>query len=247
MKNELICEFLEWDSQFFGKRIARVKPCTLTQEVIAEINDWTHAHAIDCLYFLGDPKDRNTAKLAAENDFRLVDVKITLETEKTDRCQNGTGVPGVCLRNAVDADIDSLKALARRSHRDSRFYYDGNFTAHACDELYAVWIEKSCRGWADRVIVASEERTVRGYISCHVSRAVSGKIGLVGVCEESRGRGIGRQLVIEALAFFAEQDAKKVSVVTQGRNVRAQRLYQQCGFSPSAVELWFHRWTSGSL
>jgi ribosomal protein S18 acetylase RimI-like enzyme len=33
-----------------------------------------------------------------------------------------------------------------------------------------------------------------------------------------------------------------VSVVTQGRNVAAQRLYQRAGFVTASTQLWYHRW-----
>jgi hypothetical protein len=36
-------------------------------------------------------------------------------------------------------------------------------------------------------------------------------------------------------------------VVTQARNVPAQRLYQKCGFITRSVELWFHRWSADAL
>jgi hypothetical protein len=33
-----------------------------------------------------------------------------------------------------------------------------------------------------------------------------------------------------------------VNVVTQGRNSKAQRLYERCGFLTRSVQLWYHRW-----
>jgi dTDP-4-amino-4,6-dideoxy-D-galactose acyltransferase len=56
--------------------------------------------------------------------------------------------------------------------------------------------------------------------------------------------GVGRALVVNAIRWFSGQGVDSVSVVTQGRNVRAQRLYQRCGFTTRSVELWFHRWFS---
>jgi ribosomal protein S18 acetylase RimI-like enzyme len=35
---------------------------------------------------------------------------------------------------------------------------------------------------------------------------------------------------------------QRVSVVTQGRNVAAQKLYQSCGFTTCSVQLWYHWW-----
>jgi hypothetical protein len=33
-----------------------------------------------------------------------------------------------------------------------------------------------------------------------------------------------------------------MTVVTQGRNRGAQRLYQQCGFLSRDLQLWHHKW-----
>jgi Acetyltransferases len=80
-----------------------------------------------------------------------------------------------------------------------------------------------------------------GYISCRVATE-TGDIGLVAVDGKCRGLGLGDQLVSQALSWFAAQGARRVTVVTQGLNVPAQRLYQKSGFLVSAVQLWYHLW-----
>jgi dTDP-4-amino-4,6-dideoxy-D-galactose acyltransferase len=239
-----VCEYLDWDSEFFGKRIARVVLLCLTEKSIANIEAWCDAHKIDCLYFLADSADQRTARLAQENGFRFVDVRVTLDVRSTNASGPGDSAAGITIRDAVEADMDALKELARRSHRDTRFCFDGNFPVPRCDELYETWIEKSCRGWAKNVLVATNHGEVAGYISCHVPSAGSGQVGLVAVNKEAQGMGVGRALVLNAIRWFSDEGVDSVSVVTQGRNVRAQRLYLRCGFSIRSVELWFHRWFS---
>jgi len=244
MSSGPVCEYLDWDSEFFGRRIARATVRCLTEKSIADIEAWCDAHKIDCLYFLADSTDQRTARLAQENGFRFVDIRVTLDVGSTKAGGPGDSAPGTLVRNAVEADIDALKTIARRSHRDSRFYLDGNFPVQRCDELYETWIEKSCRGWAKKVLVATNQGEIEGYISCNVSGAGSGQVGLVGVSEKAQGRGVGSALVRNAIRWFSAEGVEVMSVVTQGRNVRAQRLYQRCGFSMRSVELWFHRWSA---
>jgi len=240
MQAESICEHLEWDSQFFGRRIARVKGSFLTETDIVNIRNWCEDHRIDCLYFLADSTDAQTSRLAENNSFNLVDIRVTLElTLKAERAPNQARLN---VRGALEQDIPTLKTIARASHRDSRFYYDGNFPTFLCDALYEVWIERSCRGWAKKVLVAEEGGEAVGYISCHLPTPTTGKIGLVGVGQKVQNKGLGKNLVCEALRWFKEQGLESVTVVTQGRNVRAQRLYQRCGFVTRNVEIWFHKW-----
>ena len=242
-----VCEYLDWDSEFFGRRIARVTASRVTDKSIADIDAWCSAHRIECLYLLADSTDRPTTRLVQENGFRFVDVRVTLDVRSTKDCVPGGTAAGVAVRRATEADIDALKAIARRNHRDTRFYYDGNFPVQRCDELYERWIEKSCRGWAENVLVAAKQGEIEGYISCHVRTAGIGQIGLVGVAEKGQGRGVGTELIANGLHWFSEQGMEVVSVVTQGRNVSAQRLYQKCGFATRSVELWFHRWCTDAL
>jgi dTDP-4-amino-4,6-dideoxy-D-galactose acyltransferase len=240
MGAESICERLEWDSQFFGRRIARFKGAFLTEPDIDNIRIWCEDNRIDCLYFLANSTDARTSRLAERNNFNLVDIRVTLEI--TLKAKPATSQAGLNVRSALARDIPMLQTIARASHRDSRFYYDGNFPGSLCDALYEVWIEKSCRGWAQTVLVAEDGGEPVGYISCHLPTPTTGKIGLVGVGQKAQGKGLGKGLVDAALRSFTEQGVESVMVVTQGRNVRAQRLYQRCGFVTRSVELWFHKW-----
>jgi ribosomal protein S18 acetylase RimI-like enzyme len=93
------------------------------------------------------------------------------------------------------------------------------------------------------LVAASAINRPLGYISCHGNSASrEGQIGLVGVSPEARGQGIGKNLVMGALDWFKTQGADKVTVITQGNNRAAQRLYQQCGFLSHDLQLWYHKW-----
>ena len=51
-----------------------------------------------------------------------------------------------------------------------------------------------------------------------------------------------KALIAAALDWCEAEGAEEVAVVTQGRNVAAQRLYQRCGFVTQRLELWYHKW-----
>jgi dTDP-4-amino-4,6-dideoxy-D-galactose acyltransferase len=242
MISETICQYLEWDSAFFRRKIARVSANRLHQEDMTCALAWCEMHAIDCLYFLADADDALSTRMVEEHCFNLMDVRMTLELRSLDTLPDADLRP--CIRLCAPDDAPALRAIARLGHRDSRFYYDPHFPEAMCDALYEIWIEKSCAGAADAVLVAQDQGQPAGYIACHLDQHHGGQIGLVGVAEAARGRGIGRALVAESLRWFAVHGARQVSVVTQGRNVQAQRLYQHCGFLTRSVQLWYHRWFS---
>jgi len=237
------CEFLPWDSEFFGLRIGRVRASRLEAPGVVKILEWCTANAIQCLYLLADSDHAATVRLAEDNGFRLVDVRVTLEANlrKRPACPGDKGDSSIRLSRP--ADLADLQAIARICHTDSRFYYDGHFSRSSCDALYETWIRRSCEDYADAVLVAESEGRPVGYVSCHLPRSTAqGQIGLVGLAAEARGQGLGQRLVAGALDWFAQQGIEEVSVVTQGRNVAAQRLYQRCGFLTRSIQLWYHRW-----
>lgn len=237
------CTYLEWDSDFFGCRIARATVDHLDRDGMECIISWCRAHMIDCLYFLAAGTDPGTVRLAEDNHFRLVDVRITLECNLKDEPVFGISSSRVGkVRLCTTGDVSALRAIARASHHDSRFYYDPNLSRTQANALYEVWIEKSCNGYADAVLVADIDGTPVGYISCHLEQGPIGKIGLVGVDQAWAGMGWGHRMVEQALHWFSQQGAERVLVTTQGRNCQAQRLYQRCGFLTRSLELWYHKW-----
>ena len=230
-----LCTFLDWDSAFFGRRIARVNGNRLTGKRADQVLAWCKAEKIDCLYFLAESDDAETVQAVEARSFALVDVRLTLVRNDDIPAQPS----GIRLNRAED--VESLKAMARTNHRDTRFYYDGHFSVEAADQLYETWIERSCISYADVVLVAERDGQPAGYITCDLHEDY-GQIGLLGVGEVWQGHGIGPALIDGALRWFGERGSERVQVVTQGRNVRAQRAYQRCGFVSSQLQLWYHRW-----
>jgi ribosomal protein S18 acetylase RimI-like enzyme len=147
------------------------------------------------------------------------------------------------VRRARQEDTHSLEHIARSNYRDTRFYFDINFPRDLSDLLYETWIKLSCEGYADEVLVAELDSVPIGYVSCHLDTdSRTGRVGLLGVSNRARGRGIGRALVFSALEWFSAQGMQEINVVTQGRNYAAQRLYQRCGFLTQNVQFWYHKW-----
>jgi len=231
------CVLLEWDSEFWKLAIGRVCGVRLGTERLADVDAWAKAHDIHCLYFLAPADDRDTVEVAEESGFRLVDVRVELTQTSTELG------PVARVRPHRTTDVRTLREIARASHHLTRFYTDPHFPRTRCDDLYDTWIARSCEGWADEVLVAELDGRPAGYVTCHLDRASSrGSIGLIAVSADARGNGLGRDLVLASLAWCCDEGATEVSVVTQGANVAAQRLFQSCGFRTYSTGLWFHRW-----
>ncbi len=234
------CTFLEWDSNFFGRRIARVAGQRMDTDRMSEISEWARNNKIDCMYFLADASDSRTIVSAEKWNAHFVDIRITLRAQKM---QNSGNDARNQIRTCTEEDMPALRHIARTGHRDGRFYFDPRFLQEQCESFYEKWIVRSYEGFADAVLVAEVNGKASGYVTCHLENATrSGRIGLFAVGEEVRGKGIGQSLTASALRWFADREIDRVDVVTQGRNVAVQRLYAKCGFQIHSVSIWYHKW-----
>ena len=233
---------LPWDSDFFGLRIARVRLRQLGPHDVSNVAAWCRRQRVDCAYFLASGRDPATSRRAQDAGYRMVGVRASLSTDlrPQPRRRSPKGV-----RPPDPMDIEPIAALARSAFHDSRFYRDGNFERQRCDALYETWVRKSCAGWAQAVFLTGRRGTPDGFVTCHLDPGMVGRIGLIAIEPRARGAGVGSQLLETALQWFAERGAIRASVVTQGGNVDAIRLYERLGFRIDSLDFWYHFWPRG--
>jgi dTDP-4-amino-4,6-dideoxy-D-galactose acyltransferase len=237
------CQLLEWDTQFFHQRIARVLGRRLDESTATAVRDWCGSEQIDCLYFLADADHPETIALAEAHGFNLTDVRITYCKRMPAGELATTDAPdGATLRPARLEDLPILESISRDSFVDSRFYFDQRFSRSAVSQMYQVWVRQSISGQTDHVLVLDYAGRAAGYIICRLIGDGQGQVPLVCVDAERRGQGLGRYLYTGGLRWFAHKGVDKIYYVTQARNIRAQRLIQQLGFLTDSVELWYHKW-----
>lgn len=246
----------EWDSAFFGFPIARVQTDTLTPEQAAEIDAWCIANRVDLCVLLADSNHTPTAHLAALHGYLMLDFRLTLDRDMT------TPIPAQKYPTRVyqPSDLADLERIARESFSDSRFLLDPFFPAkERSNEMYVQWIRRRSGGLyavssfapADHVVVAdADDGQPAGFVTCllrppDAAGVMTGVVDLVAVDQRARGLYIGESMVCAALAWFKDHGCGRVEVVTQGRNIRAQRTYQRCGFLAQRAQTWYHKWYKG--
>jgi dTDP-4-amino-4,6-dideoxy-D-galactose acyltransferase len=238
---------LPWDSEFFGVPIGRITTAVLDQGTAVAVLDEARRVGLRCLYFEADPGNLATVQAAEALGFHLVDVRVVLEYSCTDRPPSLDTPPsagGLLVDTATPSDLPRLEEIAIEVSRSSRYNFDMHFNAGQCERLYQTWIRRSLAGRSDAVFVArwpGEDREVAGLVTC-AARDGAGHIELAGVLQAHRQKGVGTALMQAALAWAAGLDLPSVRVVTQARNVAAQRLYQQVGFFTRSMTLYYHKW-----
>lgn len=237
------CQLLEWDTDFFGVRIARFAPTQPSAQEFHEADVWCLAHGVRCLYWLCDADYPEGVRLAEAYHYALVDIRVTLDASLQEEGKRSVRLSDSGrVRQWRPEDLVALKALVAKSFTASRFYTDGHFTPERVGRLYEIWLEKSCTSDSSLVLVAEASGRPAGLMTCDFPDEGRGQIGLFAVDSNVRGTGIAKQLLLAGMETFRQEGVKKVEVVTQGRNIGAQRLYLSCGFATRAVQLWYHKW-----
>ena len=240
------CELLEWDSDHFGLPIAEVTGGALTKESAEAADEWCREGGIRCLYFCGDTGDAASARVAAVHGFRVVDVRIISRRPYEGLLELPSGPEELTVREATETDLEFARDLAGRSHRTSRFYFDGNFPPDRCDALYAAWVERGHRDPERRLLIGVVEDEPVGYFVCGPlgpDREAHGE--LVAVHERHRGNGYGRALHFGEYRELAARGALTQRATMSIRALANIRLHEQLGFRTDEIQLWHHKWYDG--
>lgn len=242
------CQYLHWDTDFFGHRIARVNGTRLDPEFLEAIYAWCEDGGIECLYFLAGSDDPQTIRLAEDHNFRLVEVRLNLERslKDWDPETRPRAAQDVYVRPVHTEDIPILQDIASDSYVDSRFYFDDRFPKDKWQAYYRTWVKNSCEGGADLALVALKDEQVVGYITGLVDQdKQEGQYELTGVKRSARRSGVGQELFRSGLDWYVRAGIMYIWVTTQGRNVVTQRMIQRHGFLTRSCQLYYHKWFSG--
>lgn len=238
-----LCQVLPWDSEFFGFRIARVNRDRLSAEELNEVLRWCDQEKVRCLYFLCAGDQVETANRVESQQFHLADMRVDFDWVPTEKpAQPTIRAAGSEIRPATPDDLPELLPIVDHRFTDSRFFMDQGFPAEKSNLMFLRWVENDVRGKgrAEHVWVAVQEGAIVGFATIDRSNDETRRLGLIAVSRPATG--VGSDLVAQVQDYSRSKGAKRLLVGTQLRNVRAQRLYQRCGFRTCEVGMWYHRW-----
>lgn len=231
-------EKLPWDSQFFGFPIGRITG--RSSDTLAESVARADADGVRCLYYLISAGDVAALHAALRHGFSPYDIRVEFE-RRLDAPDPADA--SVALREAELDDERLIVDLAADTVSATRFTRDEHFPRDRIPLLYGEWVRRGLRSGSGRRVLLAEPAA--GFVVCGLASDEStGSIELIGVDSRFARRGIGRALARRAHAVMVEAGCERATVVTQGDNVPAQRLYQSLGYRTLAVAWWLHRWNT---
>jgi dTDP-4-amino-4,6-dideoxy-D-galactose acyltransferase len=228
-------EVLPWDSQFFRRRVGRVKTAPLTDGGLAAAIAAGRDADLDCIYLTVFPSDK-PLPVPERFGFQLVDVQLDLE-RRLQLAPAANELSQLLLRPGQLADIPALRSAIGALAPWSRFAMDPRFGVRDAERMYEAWLEKSARSDRDLFALAIRGTDPLGFIT--VEGWPTPKIALISVSET--GMGIGG-LLMDRAVDWASQHAESLSVTTQARNVAALRFYGRHGFEIKRSRYVYHLW-----
>jgi ribosomal protein S18 acetylase RimI-like enzyme len=217
----------EWDSTFFR---ARIFEAHLSDDRVEDVVDEAAAAAAECLYLFVDAAELASIDTAVRSGARLVDLRVELGG----RINHDAAAAAAPTRAATRADRDILMSQARELAVESRFARDRRIPEERVREMYEIWLDRCL----DEGVVAVPVGSGLGFVGA-CADGDRAHIELVYVDAASRGQGLGRAMIREAVSGLG---ASYASVVTQIGNVAAQRLYQSLGLRSRRTLAVLHLW-----
>jgi dTDP-4-amino-4,6-dideoxy-D-galactose acyltransferase len=231
---------LEWDTHFFGYKIASVRASEFGLKKLNTIIRELKEQDFKLAYCFMDPDDNISNESLKQIPVFLADEKVTYSIGVT-REFNFPVNDHITTYN-LNNTSEKLKSLALQSGLYSRFKTDPYFHNNEFERLYTEWIEKSVeRKLANEVLVYNEGSEILGFITL-AFHDNTGSIGLIAVDKNQRGKAIGKKLIGTALQYFKDNKITNVEVVTQKANNAACRFYESCGFKIKSIVNIYHLW-----
>ena len=240
-----LIEIMDWDSTFFGFKIAYLSCMHLTENIMYRIEKFIKNENINLVEYLCNCHDRRSVRVAEKNEFQFVDIRLTYKKSITRK--EHVSLDKWAFDRAGERDIAALKKMVSGGfYKDSRYFFDGNFNVQKTDEFFQLWIEKGIKGQYDAGCWCLYDNKIPvAFCTLRFEGKERAYIGIFGIDRRFQGLGLGKKMLLSVFKMLAEKSIRDIYVVTQGRNYDAQRLYQSVGFRTEATQLWYHKWVWG--
>lgn len=213
-------EFDKYNSEVFGIKMGNVRninPHSTNKDIVQMINQ-AKCEQYRHLNIKIDPNHKMLINLLLANNFKLVDTQLMFRIDTNKYCKNIINTGSFGFREHRNDDLPQLIRIAKSSYTLDQYHSDSSLDNALCDLYYAKWIENSCLGFADKVMVIDQNDSINGYITLKydVDKAIA---GLAAVRKEFRGKGIFTFMISSTLDMLYNENIKTMLYGTQITNV----------------------------
>ena len=218
-------EHLKWDSDFFGKKIGRLKCEKLSMNPKdIDMGDY------DLVYIF------SKEELNPYWDDCFMDKKMNIHIDH--KSETPVLDPNIIeiFKPQREAELEKLVLL---NGQRSRFYLDPKLK-HKYEELYLKWGEKCFNFETNRTWYYIIENQLAGFFTMDVSQKYFAE--LCTIHPNHLRKGIAEKLLRNGFNEVSKNSISNIRISYQGGNLPAQKMYDKLGFKPYEVWYVYHLW-----
>jgi dTDP-4-amino-4,6-dideoxy-D-galactose acyltransferase len=214
----MMIEPLEWDTNFFSKKIGQIQFDTFNNENLED-------ECYDLLY----------VKSNVNQIFQIKNYEESFSETKVIYSKGIIGQKSIDDRNIfsgfeIAIDKSKIYDLAYESGKFSRFNLDKKFTKSEFTKLYRKWVNNSFeRLNADNILVYIKDEHISGFVTYKITGNTA-VIGLIGVNQLCQGKGIGSKLIKSVENILNKEKVIELIIPTQLKNTQACNFYNKMGY-----------------
>lgn len=231
----------DFDSAFLNGTVWRLNvPSDVAQDALHSLVGRAEQAGVR-LMFCRQPEGSPAVEPLRMIGFRQVETLITYEAAVP---PTAVAFPR-SVEQAQARDLEDCAMIARGSFTWDRYHQDADIPRSVGDRIKEQWVRNAFAGRADHILVTrTATGTVGGFLLLLRQQSI-GVVDLVAVTPECRGQGLGKALLLGALATLADTPAEVLRAGTQETNGSSAAMYLGSGFRPVAKQFTFH-WTPGA-
>jgi mycothiol synthase len=188
------------------------------------------------------PQESMTArKLFTKIGFRFIRRFLELSLDLSEVHAAYMGLIGPRYRQMKNGEEDKLVYIQNRSFADT-----WGFNPNTVEEIaYRIGLP-NCS--PEDIILSSDADKVIGYCWTRIyvgknkdPREGRGRIYMLGVDPDHRGKGIGKEVLLAGLSYMKSKCLRMVEVTVDSKNRAALVLYRSAGFRVRTRSLWYEK------
>jgi len=231
-------EHLDWDSNFFGKKIGKIfcqENNIITADFI-ELLMQAKNEKYNLIYCFGNKNFYLSEDILSEFKGDMVDRKVIYKGSIKEPLQE-TFLVEEFYEDKINEDLEDL---AFQSGEYSRFQIEPYFTLNDFHKLYREWLVNSLnKKIADKTYVIKKHHNILGIITISIQNKI-GTIGLLAIDKNAQGKGYGSQLINAVKRMLIQKNISVIEVATQVYNKQACAFYEKNGLSIKSINNIYH-------
>ncbi|AHM57298.1 GCN5-like N-acetyltransferase [Peptoclostridium acidaminophilum DSM 3953] len=234
------CFPLEWDTEYFGVKSARViLKGIVSEEEQDNILEYCKESDFTTISNVGNLK-HNNYWIGRKSDVFLSDLNIQFTKRingEPEFIDEFTEVHNAYQRN------EQVVNIARSAFQYSRFFNDPALPREQAQNIYVHWTKCAFEQTDKYFVITKRNDEVAGYLLFSIDKANSiATIELIAVDEQFRGQRVGKSLISGLESYIHKKGIENIKVGTQVDNVTATQFYIACGFQYVSCSSVYHLW-----